>query len=161
MFCVVPVKSIPKEEVVICIPILYVHLEDRTFDIRSSSQKAILGVMMHVGYDCMAKHLEKLKPGSQSEVRKKLENERGKLPAPVTKKAAEKEEKTVRGTKPVANAKNAVKPKVSQLTPYNSKKKFFFFLQRGMHPTPKRPPQPPKTRKKKTSTHRLSLLLIT
>ncbi|XP_063930783.1 protein mini spindles isoform X2 [Zophobas morio] len=107
----IPVKSIPKEEVVICIPILYVHLEDRTFDIRSSSQKAILGVMMHVGYDCMAKHLEKLKPGSQSEVRKKLENERGKLPAPVTKKAAEKEEKTVRGTKPVANAKNAVKPK--------------------------------------------------
>ncbi|XP_044257889.1 protein mini spindles [Tribolium madens] len=108
----IPVKSIPKEELVVCIPILYSHLEDRMHDIRANSQKAILGVMIHVGFETMLKQIEKLKPGSQLDIRKKLDNERANLPMqPAPKKAVEKEEKVVRGTKPVANSKNAVKPK--------------------------------------------------
>ncbi|EEZ99362.1 protein mini spindles [Tribolium castaneum] len=108
----IPVKSIPKEELVVCIPLLYSHLEDRLHDIRANSQKAILGIMIHVGYETMLKQIEKLKPGSQLDVRKKLDNERANLPMqPAPKKTVEKEEKVVRGTKPVANSKNAVKPK--------------------------------------------------
>lgn len=60
-FIVVPVKSIAKEELVLCIPILYSHLEDRMSDIRANSRKAVLGIMMHVGYDAMLKQVEKLK----------------------------------------------------------------------------------------------------
>ncbi|XP_049825977.1 protein mini spindles isoform X2 [Aethina tumida] len=110
----IPVKSIPKEELMACIPHLYNNLEDRNADVRKNATEAILGIMIHVGYDTMAKQTEKLKPGSKMVIMAALEKVRPNLPVkPLPKKQSpsEKEDKAVRGTKPVANAKNAVKPK--------------------------------------------------
>lgn len=104
-------KSVPKEELVACIPILYANLEDRNADVRKNAQEAVLGIMIHLGYESMLKQTEKLKPGSKTAVVAALDKARPNLPIkPLpTKKAEPKEEKTVRGTKPVANSKNAVK----------------------------------------------------
>lgn len=59
-------KGIPKEELIICIPLLYSHLEDRSSDLRKNSQEAVLGVMIHVGYEAMLKQCEKLKVNNLS-----------------------------------------------------------------------------------------------
>lgn len=108
----IPPKQIPKEELVACIPHLYTNLEDRNAEVRKNAQEAILGIMIHVGYESMAKHTEKLKPGSKTVILTALEKARPNLPVkPLPTKKAEKEDKAVRGTKPVANAKNAVKTK--------------------------------------------------
>lgn len=107
-------KTIPKEELVICIPHLYNNLEDRSAEVRKNAQEAILGIMIHLGYESMVKQTEKLKPGSKNAVMAALEKVRPNLPAkplPKSKSLPEKEEKVVRGTKPVANSKNAVKQK--------------------------------------------------
>lgn len=57
----VSVKSVPKEELFICIPHLYSNLEDRNADVRKNAQEAVLGIMIHLGYESMAKQTEKLK----------------------------------------------------------------------------------------------------
>lgn len=54
-------KSVPREELMICIPHLYSNLEDRNADVRKNAQEAVLGVMMHTSYETMAKQTEKLK----------------------------------------------------------------------------------------------------
>ncbi|CAH1174022.1 unnamed protein product [Phaedon cochleariae] len=108
----IPPKGVPREELIVCVPYLYSNLEDRNAEIRRNATDAILGIMIHVGYENMAKQTEKLKPGSKTVVLTALEKVRPNLPAkPLPKKAPEKEEKALRGTKPVANAKTAVKPK--------------------------------------------------
>lgn len=50
-----------KQELVICVPILFNNLEDRNADVRKNAQEAVLGFMIHLGYDGMVKHTEKLK----------------------------------------------------------------------------------------------------
>ncbi|RZC32556.1 cytoskeleton-associated protein 5 [Asbolus verrucosus] len=111
----IPVKSIPREEITICIPHLYSNLEDRNSDVRKNAQEAILGIMIHVGYETMVKNTEKLKPSSKQGIMISLEKVRPNLPVkPLPKKpTVEKEDKVVKGTKAVANSKNAVKPKGS------------------------------------------------
>ncbi|XP_076268302.1 protein mini spindles-like isoform X2 [Rhynchophorus ferrugineus] len=112
----IPVKSIPKEELVVCIPHLFNNLEDRNADVRKNATEAILGIMIHTGYESMVKQTEKLKPGSKTVVMAALEKARPNLPAkPLPKKssAPPPEEKVVRGTKPVANKQNAVKSKTA------------------------------------------------
>ncbi|KAF7272697.1 hypothetical protein GWI33_014546, partial [Rhynchophorus ferrugineus] len=112
----IPVKSIPKEELVVCIPHLFNNLEDRNADVRKNATEAILGIMIHTGYESMVKQTEKLKPGSKTVVIVALEKARPNLPAkPLPKKssAPPPEEKVVRGTKPVANKQNAVKSKTA------------------------------------------------
>ncbi|KAJ8937292.1 hypothetical protein NQ318_020342 [Aromia moschata] len=111
----IPPKTIPKEELMVCIPHLYSNLEDRNADVRKNAQEAILGYMIHLGYDCMAKQTEKLKPGSKNAIIAALEKVRPNLPVkPLPKKQAppEKEDKAVRGTKAASNSKNTIKPKV-------------------------------------------------
>lgn len=90
-------------------------MEDRNADVRKNAQDAVLGIMIHLGYETMVKQTEKLKPGSKTVITTVLEKVRPNLPVkPLPKKTAvEKEDKVVRGTKPVANSKNAVKPKVN------------------------------------------------
>lgn len=56
-----PAKSVPKEEIMACIPYLYANLEDRNADVRKNAQDAVLGLMIHVGYDAMFKQTDKLK----------------------------------------------------------------------------------------------------
>ena len=55
------VKQIPKDELIACIPYLYANLEDRNVDVRKNAQEAVLGIMIHLGYESMAKQSDKLK----------------------------------------------------------------------------------------------------
>jgi cytoskeleton-associated protein 5 len=57
----VPPRTIPKDELLICLPHLYANVEDRNADVRKNAQEAILPFMMHLGYITMAKATEKLK----------------------------------------------------------------------------------------------------
>jgi len=57
-------KSIPKDELLICIPHLYANVEDRNADVRKNAQEAIIPFMLHLGYVTMAKATEKLKASS-------------------------------------------------------------------------------------------------
>lgn len=54
-------KSFPREELISIIPHLYSNLEDRSADVRKNAQEAVLGVMLHLGYESMLKQTEKLK----------------------------------------------------------------------------------------------------
>ncbi|XP_048524005.1 protein mini spindles [Dendroctonus ponderosae] len=110
----VPLKSISKEELVLCLPYLYTNLEDRNADVRKSAGEAVLGIMIHTGFESMHKQTEKLKPGSKSIVITALEKARAYLPEkPLPKKAQVIEKKTVKGNTLVATKQNAVKPKGS------------------------------------------------
>lgn len=88
---------------------MYTNLEDRNADVRKNAQEAILGVMIHLGYETMVKQTEKLKPGSKAVITAALEKVRPNLPVKALPKkpSAEREDKAVRGTKPVTNSKNA------------------------------------------------------
>ncbi|XP_046394021.1 protein mini spindles [Ischnura elegans] len=76
------VKSLPKEELAGCLPILYACVEDRNADVRKNAQEAILPFMMHVGYDSMARNAGKLKPGSNKLVMPLLTKASASLPPP-------------------------------------------------------------------------------
>lgn len=56
-----PPKTIPREELAICIPLLYAALEDRGAEVRRGAGEAVLGFMMHLGPESMARQAEKLK----------------------------------------------------------------------------------------------------
>lgn len=76
--------------------------------------------MIHLGYDAMLKQTEKLKPGSKTNITAALERVRPNLPVKaLPKKPVEREDKAVRGTKPAANSKNAVRPKVRKHIYFN------------------------------------------
>ncbi|KAK5643087.1 hypothetical protein RI129_006932 [Pyrocoelia pectoralis] len=121
------IKNVPKEELLACIPHLYTNLEDRNADVRKNAQEAVLGLMIHLSYESMHKQTEKLKPGSKTVVVAALDKARPNLPVkPLPKaKQAPPEDKAVRGTKPVANSKNAVKPKgvATVIKPSSARKK--------------------------------------
>jgi len=57
----VPSKTIPPDEIKCLLSHLYASLEDRNSNVRSASEKAVLGVMMHLGYATMYGACEKLK----------------------------------------------------------------------------------------------------
>lgn len=58
---IVPSKTIPADELKCLLPVLYLSLEDRNAGVRSSSEKAVLGFMMHLGYATMYAACDKLK----------------------------------------------------------------------------------------------------
>lgn len=113
-------KSIPKEELLICIPHLYNNLEDRNADVRKNASEAILGIMIHLGYEAMLKQTEKLKPGSKNVIVAALEKVRPNLPVKALPKKIEKEDKVVKGAKQVPNSKNPTRPKVRITFNYSS-----------------------------------------
>ncbi|XP_043269757.1 protein mini spindles isoform X2 [Venturia canescens] len=76
----IPVKQICKEELLACVPYLYSNLEDRNSDVRKNAQEAVLGFMIHLSYEGMARQTEKLKPGSKSVVLGALDKARPNLP---------------------------------------------------------------------------------
>lgn len=57
-------KQISKEELLVCLPYLYANLEDRNSDVRKNAQEAVLGFMIHLSYEAMARNTEKLKVNS-------------------------------------------------------------------------------------------------
>jgi len=60
-FYKVPIKTIPADELKCLLPVLYTSLEDKNAGVRSASEKAVLGFMMHLGYSSMYGACEKLK----------------------------------------------------------------------------------------------------
>ncbi|XP_076313305.1 msps cytoskeleton-associated protein 5 [Tachypleus tridentatus] len=75
------VKSVPKEELNMCVPSLFTCLEDRNADVRKKAQDCVLPFMIHLGFDPMARAAGKLKPGSKTTVMGLLEKARPNLPA--------------------------------------------------------------------------------
>ncbi|XP_076289585.1 msps cytoskeleton-associated protein 5 isoform X1 [Lasioglossum baleicum] len=113
----IPVKQVPKEELLVCLPYLYNNLEDRNSDVRKNAQEAVLGYMIHLSYEAMARNTEKLKPGSRTVVLAALDKSRPSLPMkPLPKKqpAEESNQKVVKSAGAVKAAKGIVKPKQNQ-----------------------------------------------
>ncbi|XP_076762978.1 msps cytoskeleton-associated protein 5 [Xylocopa sonorina] len=125
----IPVKQIPKEELLVCLPYLYNNLEDRNSDVRKNAQEAVLGFMIHLSYEVMARNTEKLKPGSRTVVLAALDKSRPNLPIkPLSSKKQPPEgnsQKVVKSAGAVKAAKATVKPKQNQATskPGSARKK--------------------------------------
>ncbi|XP_063985359.1 protein mini spindles isoform X2 [Diachasmimorpha longicaudata] len=122
----IPVKQIPKEELMVCLPHLYSNLEDRNSDVRKNAQEAVLGFMIHLSYDGMVRQTEKLKPSSKSGVIASLDKARPNLPMkPLpSKKTPEETHKTVKsGGAMKAAGKTIVKPKSGNASKQNSARK--------------------------------------
>lgn len=98
-----PPKTVPKEELTAMVPHLYAHICDRNADVRKFSNEAVLGVMIHLGFESMVKALEKQKPASRKDIQAALDKARANLPVkplPKGKQQApllEETKKTVRG----------------------------------------------------------------
>lgn len=98
-----PPKSIPKEELTSMVPHLYAHICDRNVDVRKNANEAVLGIMIHLGFENMVKALDKQKPASKKDIQAALDKARPNLPMkplPKGKQQAPIEEpakKTVRG----------------------------------------------------------------
>uniref|UniRef100_A0A182N2B8 transketolase n=1 Tax=Anopheles dirus TaxID=7168 RepID=A0A182N2B8_9DIPT len=73
-------KSILKDELVAILPHLYTHITDRSADVRKNANEAVLGVMIHLGYDAMVKALDKQKPISKKDIQAALDKARPNLP---------------------------------------------------------------------------------
>ncbi|XP_028170913.1 protein mini spindles [Ostrinia furnacalis] len=76
----VPAKSFPREELSLCVPVLFACLEDRAADVRKATADCVFPFMLHLGYEAMHKQLDKLKPGSKSVVQAALDKARPNLP---------------------------------------------------------------------------------
>uniref|UniRef100_A0A1I8P7A2 TOG domain-containing protein n=1 Tax=Stomoxys calcitrans TaxID=35570 RepID=A0A1I8P7A2_STOCA len=98
-----PPKSISKDELTSMIPHLYAHICDRNADVRKNANEAVLGVMIHLGFEVMVKALDKQKPASKKDIQAALDKARPNLPIkplPKGKQQApiiEETKKTVRG----------------------------------------------------------------
>lgn len=118
----IPLKSISKEDLQACLPILYANICDRNADVRKNSNEAILGFMIHLGFEGMMKALDKQKPATKKDIQAALEKARPNLPVkplPKNKQQAPilQEEKSVKsgavGNKirpSSANVKNTAAP---------------------------------------------------
>lgn len=76
----VPPKSFPREELSVCVPILFACLEDRAADVRKVAADCVLPFMLHLSYEAMHKQMDKLKPGSKTVVQAALDKARPSLP---------------------------------------------------------------------------------
>ncbi|XP_075981824.1 msps cytoskeleton-associated protein 5 isoform X2 [Anticarsia gemmatalis] len=88
----VPPKSFPREELSVCVPILFACLEDRAADVRKVAADCVLPFMLHLGYEAMHKQMDKLKPGSKSVVQAALDKARPSLPVQPLPTKAKKDE---------------------------------------------------------------------
>lgn len=57
----VPLKTIPADELKNLLPVLYSNFEDKNHKVREASEKVVLGFMMHLGYASMYAACEELK----------------------------------------------------------------------------------------------------
>ncbi|XP_029680774.1 protein mini spindles isoform X4 [Formica exsecta] len=119
----IPVKQIPKEELLVCLSYLYTNLEDRNSDVRKNAQEAVLGFMIHLSYEAMARNTEKLKPGSRTVVIAALDKARPSLPLkPLPKKEPSDDNIQKSGAKGAKVAK-VVKSKGASSKPGSARKK--------------------------------------
>ncbi|XP_034486256.1 protein mini spindles isoform X2 [Drosophila innubila] len=75
-----PPKSINKDELTSIVPHLYAHICDRNADVRKNANEAVLGIMIHLGFETMSRALEKQKPASKKDIMAALEKARPNLP---------------------------------------------------------------------------------
>lgn len=75
-----PPKSVPKDELVAILPHLYANICDRNADVRKNANEAILGIMIHIGYEAMMKAMDKQKPASKKDIQAALDKARPNLP---------------------------------------------------------------------------------
>ncbi|XP_020818600.1 protein mini spindles isoform X1 [Drosophila serrata] len=101
---VLPPKSVSKEDLHSMVPHLYAHICDRNADVRRNANEAVLGIMIHLGFDALNRALDKQKPASKKDIQAALEKARPNLPVkplPKGKQQAplpeESKPKTVRG----------------------------------------------------------------
>lgn len=76
----IPPKSIPKDEILACLPFLYANIMDRGVEVRKNANEAVLACMLHVGYEPMFKALEHQKPASKKTILAALDKARPSLP---------------------------------------------------------------------------------
>lgn len=76
----IPTKSITKDELTACLPHLYANICDRNADVRKNANEAVLGFMIHLGYDAMLKAVERQKPASKKDIQAALDKARPNLP---------------------------------------------------------------------------------
>lgn len=76
----IPVKTIPKDEITACLPYLYANICDRNADVRKNANEAVLGCMLHVGFEAMVKAMETQKPASKKTIQAALDKARPNLP---------------------------------------------------------------------------------
>lgn len=101
----IPPKVIQKEELLAILPHLYACLIDRSADVRKNANEAVLGIMIHIGYDSMLKVCEKQKPASKKDIQAALDKARPNLPLkplPKGKQQAPIMEEPSKGQKTVA-----------------------------------------------------------
>lgn len=75
-----PPKSIPKDEIIACLPYLYANILDRNADVRKNANDAVFGCMLHIGYEAMFKAMETQKPASKKTIQVALDKARPNLP---------------------------------------------------------------------------------
>lgn len=75
-----PPKSIPKDEILACLPYLYANICDRSADVRKNANEAVLGCMLHAGYEPMFKAMEQQKSASKKTIQAALDKARPSLP---------------------------------------------------------------------------------
>ncbi|KAH8294844.1 hypothetical protein KR018_003531 [Drosophila ironensis] len=99
-----PPKSVSKEDLHSMVPHLYAHVCDRNADVRKNANEAVLGIMIHLGYEAMVRALDKQKPAAKKDIAAALDKARPNLPVkplPKGKQQApipdESKAKTVRG----------------------------------------------------------------
>lgn len=76
----IPPKGIPKEELTTMVPYLFAHICDRNADVRKGANEAVLGIMIHLGYENMSKALDKQKPATKKDIQAALDKARCNLP---------------------------------------------------------------------------------
>ncbi|GBP43034.1 Protein mini spindles [Eumeta japonica] len=91
-----PPKSFPREELAVCVPILYACVEDRAAEVRKRAADCVLPFMLHLGYEPMFKQLDKLKPGSKSVLQAALDKARPSLPVQPLPKGKKEESRGVK-----------------------------------------------------------------
>ncbi|XP_050682742.1 protein mini spindles [Leptidea sinapis] len=88
----VAARSFPREELAVCVPLLFACLEERGADVRRAANECVLPFMLHLTYEAMHKQLDKLKPGSKTVVLAALDKARPNLPVTPLPTKAKKEE---------------------------------------------------------------------
>lgn len=119
----IPVKQISKEEFHVCLPYLYANLEDRNLDVRKNAQEAVLGFMIHLSYEAMARNTEKLKPGSRTVVLAALDKARPSLPVKPLPKKEPSDDNIQKGGAKGAKVAKVVKSKGASSKPGSARKK--------------------------------------
>ncbi|XP_011648021.1 protein mini spindles isoform X1 [Pogonomyrmex barbatus] len=119
----ITVKQIPKEELLVCLPYLYANLEDRNSDVRKNAQEAVLGFMIHLSYEAMARNTEKLKPGSRTVVIAALDKARPSLPVKPLPKKEPSDDNIQKGGAKGAKVVKVIKSKGTSSKPGSARKK--------------------------------------